>query len=111
MARGKPKEGPVDTVTFEDPPPKNLRYDWTAIADQLREHPGKWALVFARDRTSIANAVRYGQIAALHPDLGFEARTANNVREPVRMCSLYLRYVPERVDPLRATINDSRKGT
>lgn len=83
----------VDKVEFSDPPPRPTQYDWTAIAEQLRGAPNQWALIFERDRTSIVNAIRQGNVADIQPADGFEVRTANNVRHP-RTCSLYLRYVP-----------------
>jgi hypothetical protein len=81
------------------PPPKSeaeerVRYDWDKIAKQLRARPGEWAKIFEDDRTSVVNAIRQGAVKPLQPALGFEVRTRNNVRYPVRRCSLYLRYVP-----------------
>jgi hypothetical protein len=110
MARSKPK-GPSSEVIFTDPPEKNARYDWEAIAQTLRAHPNQWALIFERDKTSVANTVRYGFIAVLHPDLGFEYRTANNVKVPSRMCSFYMRFVPGRGDSLREAVTTAKKGT
>lgn len=55
-----------------------------------------WGKVFAFDKVSVANAVRQGNVKAVRPDLGFEVRTRNNVRVPERMCSLYLRYNPDK---------------
>lgn len=82
-------------VTWEEPPPHpRMRYDWTAIAKELRKHPNQWAKIFDDDRTSLATAIRIHGIKVLDPDLGFEVRTTNNVRGTPRMCSLYLRYVP-----------------
>jgi len=87
---------PISSVTFRDPPvpPK---YDWPAIAAQLRERPGEWALVFKAGNASRVNAVRDGRIAAVHPDLGFEMTTVNNTRQSPRTCDLYLRFNPEKV--------------
>lgn len=94
---------PRSSVTWEQPPPpRSKRYDWTAIADQLRARPGEWAKVFDNDRTSLATAIRIKGIAALHPDKGFEVRTTNNVRlrdergKELRLCTLYLRYEPSK---------------
>lgn len=83
-------------VAWEEPPPKKQRYDWDAIADQLRERPNKWAKIFDRDVTSLATAIRINGIKALRKDRGFEVRTANNTRETPRTCTLYLRYNPEK---------------
>jgi hypothetical protein len=84
-------------VVWEPPPPEQRkRYDWNKIAAKLKRRPGEWAKVFEQDRTSVVNAIRQGAVKSLHPDLGFEVRTRNNVRAPIRKCDLYLRYVPER---------------
>lgn len=86
-------EEPVRSVTWEAPPEPSMRYDWTAIADQLRGNPGQWARIFESDKTSIVNAIRQGAIRPLDDDC-FEIRTRNNVRSPERRCTLYMRYVP-----------------
>jgi hypothetical protein len=85
----------VSDVVWESPPQRR-RYDWTKIASQLEKRPREWAKIFDSDRTSIVNAIRQGAVVALLPESGFEVRTRNNVRYPVRTCSLYLRYVPEK---------------
>lgn len=85
----------LSEVVWESPPPIGQgRYDWEVIADKLMTQPGEWAKVFDKDRTSIVNAIRQGKILVLRPELGFQIRTANNVRDPIRTCSLYLRYNP-----------------
>lgn len=68
----------------------------------------EWLKVFEHDRASLATAVRIGHVAAVRPDLGFEMTTADNTREPPRTCTLYLRFNPDRVDPL-ADLVDSTK--
>lgn len=83
-------------LTWENPPPKRNKYDWAVIAEQLRDRPGEWAKIFDRDRSSLATAIRIKGIKALHPDKGFEVRTANNTRETPRTCTMYLRYNPEK---------------
>lgn len=89
---------PKAEVTWENPPPKPVRgkYDWTAIAEQLRQRPGEWAKIFDEDRSSLATAIRIKGIIALHPDKGFVVRTSNNTRGNPRTCSLYLMYDPAR---------------
>jgi hypothetical protein len=96
---------------WQEPPPKRQSYDWVTIADDLRARPMEWALIFKRDRTSLVNALRQGAITPLHPDLGFEIRSANNTRDEDerRVCDLYLRYNPARVMPLREDIRKTRK--
>lgn len=89
---------PKASVEWEDPPTKRegQRYDWESIADQLRKRPGEWGKVFDEDRTSLATSIRIKGIKALHPDKGFEVRTANNTRGHPRMCTLYVRYNPDK---------------
>jgi hypothetical protein len=96
-ARQEGSQMPQTAVTWEDPPPPRKRYDWDSIAQQLRERPGEWAKIFDYDRTSLAVAIRTHGIKALDPDLGFEVRTANNVRGTPRTCTMYLRFNPEKV--------------
>lgn len=106
----RPRKAVKRSLTWEEPPPTKVSYDWDFIADELREHPMEWAKVFEQDRTSVVNALRQGNIQPLHPDLGFEFRTAHNVREPIRMCDLYARFNPDRVNSLRATVRSARKA-
>lgn len=83
------------SVTFgEQPPPRrDRRYDWVAIADQLKAHPDEWAKVFDDDLASIVTAIRIGSISAMHPERGIQVRTTNNTRSPSRKCTLWARYV------------------
>ena len=99
MTRRRPSPEPevIAQVTWEDPAPAKQAYDWPAIAEKLRANPMAWALIFERDRTSLVNAIRQGNVSAIRPRDGFEVRTRNNVREPHRTCSLYMRYNPEKV--------------
>lgn len=91
----------VREVEWQDPPTPPPKYDWRAIAEQLRSEPMKWALVFERDRTTLVNALRAGAMRDMAPDLGFETRTTNNVkRARPRTCSLYARWNPDKVNPL-----------
>jgi hypothetical protein len=83
-------------VTWEDPPAGRKRYNWTRIAEQLREHPGEWAKIFDNDRSSLATAIRIRGIKAVSPEKGFEVRTANNTRGKPRLCTMYLRYNPDK---------------
>lgn len=88
-------------MTWETPPP-STRYDWAAIARELRAHPGDWLKVFDEGPVSAVNAIRQSSVAALTPirrlretHAGFEVRTRNNVSGPPRICTLYLRWMPE----------------
>jgi hypothetical protein len=87
---------PISNVVWASPPEIRTKYDWRKIAEQLHRRPQEWARIFENDRVSIVNAIRQGSIAVLDPTLGFEVRTRNNSRAPIRMCSLYMRYVPEK---------------
>lgn len=100
------KKKQVDDLVWEDPPMRH-NYDWRAIADRLRENPMSWAVIFRQDRTSLVTALRQGSINALHPDLGFEIRTSNNVKEP-RTCTLHMRFNPDKVDGLRDALRKDK---
>lgn len=85
----------TDKITWVNPPEKKV-YDWVAIAETLRSRPNEWALIFEHDRASLVSAIRNGGIVALTGDKGFQIKTRRNDRTgDVRMCDLYLRYVPE----------------
>lgn len=87
----------TDDLAWENPPPKREeRYDWASIAKKLRKRPLTWAKIFEEDRSSLATAIRIKGIKALHPDKGFEVRTAHNTREHPRTCTMWLRYNPEK---------------
>lgn len=97
-------------VTWESPPPIGQgRYDWAVIAEKLKTQPGEWAKVFDEDKTSIVNAIRQGKIRVIRAELGFQVRTANNVRRPVRTCSLYLRYMPDRAEKPSVPVKKSTR--
>jgi hypothetical protein len=83
-------------VSWEEPPSKETRYDWSAIAAQLRERPMEWAKIFECDRTSLATAIRIDGIKAL-PTSEFDVRTRNNKRGEPRTCTMFLRYNPKKV--------------
>ena len=111
-ARRKARESKAPGISgWQEPPPKRQSYDWSRIADDLRKRPMEWALIYKQDRTSLVNALRQGAITPLHPELGFEIRTANNTREAIRVCDLYLRFNPDKVKPLRESIRKTRKDT
>ena len=89
-----------------DGPPERSAYDWDYIAGQCLKSPGEWYLVFTQDRHSIATSLRAGNAAAIRPVVnanqgrhhGFEVRTGNTIMasgDQPRLCSLWLRYLPE----------------
>jgi hypothetical protein len=88
-------EDDVSSVVWESP--NRTRYDWQAIAEQLMSEPMKWGKVFDKGPTSTVNAVRQGNVKHVRPQDGFEVRTTNNVREPARLCTFYLRFNPAKV--------------
>lgn len=88
-------EQPKGIEGWEDPPVRPQRYEWDAIAKQLRRRPGKWAKVYDKDRTSITVALRSGHIAALKPEKGFVFRTSNGTRDQPRTCTLHAKYDPD----------------
>lgn len=89
-------------IQFKEPPERReQRYDWAAIAEDLRSRPGEWALIFEQDRTSLVTSFRLGGYKDL-PVEEFEYMTNHNTREfydedgeyHPRMCSMWLRYNP-----------------
>jgi hypothetical protein len=70
-----------------EPPPKRTRavgrMNWQPVADALRAHPGRWALVFetsaldAEQRVTrgIANGIRTANLTAFRPAGSFESVT------------------------------------
>lgn len=87
-----PNQKTVSKVKPSAPPSRPVKYDWAAIADQLREDPGEWFLIFENGPASTAGAVRAGHMVALPPE-EFEVQTSNNVRTSPRTCTMHMRYV------------------
>ena len=80
----------------EGPPPPRVKFDWDAIAEQLRSEPGEWFLVFEEGPVTVATSIRQGDTKAL-TDPHFEVATANNTPGPGRRtCTLWLRWNPEK---------------
>src|SRR4029077_18629212 len=104
------REGPIKDLSWEEPPRPKAVYDWEHIARNLRARPIERPNVFKNGRTSVVIALRQGAVGPMHPDLGFQFRTTNNIREPVRMCDLYARFNPDLVkSSLRESIRSTRK--
>jgi hypothetical protein len=87
-------------LKWEDPPepPKGVgrpsRYK--RIAEELRAHPGEWALIAKGDNPSMATNIRSATIAAFRPPHSFEAVTSNKRMENGRMIAdTHARYVGE----------------
>jgi hypothetical protein len=95
-------------IKFEDPPnQREQRYDWAAIAADLRKRPGKWAKIFDRDKTTYVSAFYQGlkdlpvtefEVRVSNTDRGITKADAENLGlAPVpRTCTMYLRYNPNK---------------
>lgn len=89
-------------IRWEDPPqagnsgrkngPRRTEF-WRAVAEQLREHPGRWALVCDGERWNYAGGVAgqiiNGRITAFRPAGHFEATTRSTIGD----FQVYARYV------------------
>lgn len=93
-AKNRPPVGEWDVPPFVERP------DWSQVAEVLRAHPMKWLKVYEHGRETWANAIGRGRVRALSPSLGFEIRTTDNVRSSPRICTMYARFNPDKVDPL-----------
>ena len=87
-----PEPKTVTKVVPSEPPARPVKYDWAAIADQLRASPGDWFLIFEGGPASTAGAVRAGKMKALPPE-EFEVLTSNNTRTSPRTCDMRMRYI------------------
>jgi hypothetical protein len=74
-------------MKWEDPPiGQGTRYDWQAIAEQLRQNPQRWAKIEVKS-TTYATLIPRGQVMAFRPAGAYEARTSKG--------SLFIRYIGE----------------
>lgn len=112
---GKTKKAPAPKLVFKDPPPEKRDYQWEAVAEQLRERPGEWALVHRDLPASVPWAVNAGRISHVHPDRGFQARSAGGYdhetagRKPTRYAAeMFLIYRPEN-DTSKAKKNGGKR--
>lgn len=90
---------PAAGEAWEQPPAVD-KPDWNAVAETLRSRPMDWLRVYSDRPSTWADAISRGRIRALRPDLGFEAATTNNTRNYPRTCTLFMRFNPDKVDPL-----------
>lgn len=75
--------GQPQVIRWEEPPPGNARRPlgsghsrYTAVADELRAQPGRWALVFegrAGMATGLATHIRMGSMHCFTPAGDFDA--------------------------------------
>lgn len=90
----------MSVIRWEDPPEsrkgkaggrgfvRNPR--WQAVADELRAHPGRWAVVAEGENAGISGHIRRGKYAAMQPAGSFEAQCVGAGGEfPI----IYARYV------------------
>lgn len=86
-------------LTRATEPPRQPAYDWEAVAEEVRKHPGEWRSMGQVPYGHYV-AIKGQRIAALKPGLGFEVATRNNIRSTPRTCELLLRYNPDLSDPI-----------
>lgn len=80
------------SLKFEDPPPRTRnRFDWEKVANELRQHPGEWALIAKNFPASLVSSA-YNGIKSFPMD-EFELSTSDNTRTTPRTCTLHARYV------------------
>jgi hypothetical protein len=96
----------MNIIRWEDPPPpladrrqRPRRTDyWRYVADKLREHPGRWAVVLEDEAfgyaAGMATQIKAGRLAAFRPSGSFEAQT----RTVDSKYACYARYVGEAED-------------
>ncbi|RSN12864.1 hypothetical protein DMB42_11850 [Nonomuraea sp. WAC 01424] len=88
----------TELVFRDPPPPKKLRRNWSAIAEQLRQKPGSWAVVASGQRratmATLAGRLNEGRMAGMPARL-FEAVTRASDTAP-GLYEVYVRYVGQR---------------
>ncbi len=69
-------------IRWEEPPPSHMRgpgrgaaSKWDSLAAQLREHPGRWALVDEGNNASLIDTIKFGRAVCFRPAGDFEATT------------------------------------
>lgn len=90
-------------IEWEDPGKTRgrRRMDWKRVADQLREHPGRWARMPGTFSHSIPGFIKAGRMKPFQPAGTFEATMRGGKRdgdgEGVRG-QLYVRFIGEDTD-------------
>lgn len=105
------KKPPQVKVRFGTPPEPRRDYHWDEVAEQLRSRPGEWAVVHEDLPSSVQWSVSRGRVAAVAPALGFQSRTAGNVRDESgkQWCAeLWMMYDPS-LDQSRAKQNGGKR--
>lgn len=75
-----------------------VRYDWPAIIEQQRRHPGRWLLTFPNHPVSLAKLIRLRRVRELRFDGGHleaEVRNRYTVRGVGTKGDIWVRYVPD----------------
>lgn len=65
------------TTVWADPPEQTVEPVWSELSAQLREEPGRWALLGTQLARSTAWHIQTGRYAAFRPAGTFEARVRN----------------------------------
>ena len=84
-------------IKWEEPPESktggNTNSKWRVVADQLKERPGKWALIAESKPYAVyATYVNKGRLAAFTPAGAFEGTSR---KKPDGNFDIYARYVGE----------------
>ncbi len=81
-------------LRFEGPPnlSSNQRFDHAAIAQELRDNPGEWALLTENGANTLSMQIKRGQIAAYRPSGAFESVTRDVKGTRAK---IYARYIGE----------------
>lgn len=87
----------MTTLVFRDPPPpKKLRRNWKAIAEQLKANPGRWVVIAANATrpaaSNIAHRIVHNRYRVFGPAGAFEAVCRESETLPGRF-EAYARFV------------------
>lgn len=86
----------TDLVFRDPPPPKKLRRNWKAIAEQLKANPGQWACIEPNATrpaaSNIAHRIVHNAYRAFAPAGAFEAACRESETLPGRF-EAYARFV------------------
>lgn len=84
----------MSQIRFEDPSPHRRRkFDWEAIAEELRAHPNQWAIVAENDYTGVASQIKNGTYKAFRPVGRWEATVRGVDLKTGKAAKIYARYV------------------
>jgi hypothetical protein len=95
-------------IEWKDPPPEDRPSNWAtrharkAIAAELRQNPGDWAIVTRSTRSNgytVAQKIREGVAEHWRPAGAFEARYVVDTDDPLRG-AVYVRFVGHETEDL-----------